>query len=382
MPAADPSEEHRQFRQSFRRFLEREVVPHYAGWEEDRIVPRDAYRAAGAAGFMGLDIPEEYGGAGVDDFRFNAIIHDEIGRAGVIGFGAGLTLHNDICVPYLVRYANEEQRRRWLPGCCSGELLTAVAMSEPGTGSDLAAIATRGRLDGDAYVVDGSKTFISNGINAELVITAVRTEADPRHRGLSLLVIEDGTPGFQRGRRLRKIGFHAQDTAELFFDAARVPCENLLGDPGRGFGYLSDNLAQERLSIAIACVTTARASVTGTLAYVGEREAFGRSIGSFQNTKFVLADAHTAVSMCEAFVERCIDRLNDGTLTPADAAMAKLAASEMQNAVIDDCLQLHGGYGFTEEYAIGRAYVDARVTRIYGGANEIMKEIIGRDLGL
>jgi alkylation response protein AidB-like acyl-CoA dehydrogenase len=378
----DPTPEHAHFRESFRRFVAREVVPHYAEWVRHGRVPRDVYQAAGAAGFMGMDVPEEYGGAGVEDFRFNAILHEEIGRAAVIGFGAGLTLHNDICVPYLLRYANEEQRARWLPGVVTGELLTAIAMSEPGTGSDLGAISTRGKRDAGVFRVRGTKTFISNGLNAELVITAVRTEEAPRHRGLSLLVVESGTPGFKRGRGLSKIGLHAQDTAELFFDDAAVSAENLLGEPGFGFVYLAEGLPKERLSIALAAITAARAAISGTVEYVQSREAFGRTLGSFQNTKFVLADAHTAVTVCQAYVDRCVERINEGSLTPTEAAMAKLYASEIQNRVVDDCLQLHGGYGYVDEYPIARAFVDARVTRIYGGANEIMKEIIGRELGL
>jgi alkylation response protein AidB-like acyl-CoA dehydrogenase len=375
-------DEHKQFAESFRRFLESEVVPHYDTWEREGIVPHEVFQRAGAAGFLGMEIPEEYGGAGVDDFWFNAVLHDEIGRTGMIGFGIGLTLHNDVCVPYFMRYASEEQRERWLPGIASGELLTAVAMTEPNTGSDLGAIATRGVLDGDSYVVSGSKTFVTNGINADLVIVAVRTEPAPKHRGLSLLVVERDAPGFERGRNLEKIGMHSQDTAELFFNNAVVPRANLLGEPGKGFGYLVENLPRERTSIALFGVAHARAAVEWTLPYVRERRAFGKPIGDFQVVRFALAEAHSEVEVAQAFVDRCVDKLNEDALTPEEAAIAKWWCTEVQARVIDKCLQLHGGYGYMAEYPIARAYTDARVTRIYGGTNEIMKEIISRGLGL
>jgi long-chain-acyl-CoA dehydrogenase len=374
------SEEHLLFRESFGHFLDSEVVPHYPEWEQEGIVPREIYRRAGENGFMGMEVPEEYGGVGIDDFWFNAMLHDEIGRTGVVGFGSGLTLHNDVCLPYFLHYANDEQKQRWLPGIVSGELLTAVAMTEPEAGSDLAGIATRGVLDGDHYVVNGSKTFITNGINADLVITAVRTEPEPRHAGLSLLIVERGTPGFERGRNLEKAGMHSQDTAELFFADARVPRANLLGEPGKGFLYLVQNLARERLSIAIAGVTAARGAVDWTLPYVRERRAFGKSIGDFQAVRHMLAEAHTETEVAGAFVDRCVDRLNAGTLSAEEAAMAKYWATEAQGSAIDKCVQIHGGYGYMLEYPVARAWADARVARIYGGTNEIMKEIIGRAL--
>lgn len=376
-------DEHEQFRQSFRAFLEREVVPRHDGWERDGIVPKSVLAAAGQAGFLGMEIPEELGGAGVDDFRFNVVLGEEICRAGVLGFGIGLTLHNDVCLPYFLEYASDEQRERWLPGIASGELVTAIAMTEPDTGSDLAAIATRAVRDGDVYRVDGAKTFITNGLNADLVIVAVRTSDEARpHDGLSLLVIERGTVGFDRGRNLEKIGMHAQDTAELFFSGAEVPMENLLGEEGQGFRYLTSNLPRERLSIAVTGVAAARAAVEWTLDYVRERRAFGKPIGAFQNTRFVLAQAETEVTVAQTFLDRCVMRLLNGRLTPEEAAMAKMWCSEMQGRVVDSCLQMHGGYGYMVEYPVARAYVDARVTRIYGGTNEIMREIVGRSLGI
>ena len=375
-------ETHELFRESFRAFVEREMVPHYDEWELAGIAPRSLYAAAGAHGFLAMAVPEELGGGGSDDFRFNAIIAEELARAGIGGAGLGLTLHNDICTPYFLAYCTDEQRARWLPGIASGELITAIAMTEPGTGSDLAAIATTARRDGDVYVVSGSKTFITNGINADLVITAVTTQPDARHAGITLLVLERGMAGFERGRNLDKIGLHSQDTAELFFDEVRVPVANRLGDEGEGFRYLTANLAQERLSIAVTGVATARQALAWTLAHVSERHAFGRPIGSFQNTQFVLAEVATEVEVTQAFVDRCVDRLCDGELSAADAAMAKWWATSVQQRTVDRCLQLFGGYGYMLDYPIARAYLDARVTTIYGGTNEIMKTIIARDLGL
>jgi len=376
------SDEHEQFRASFRTFLEREIEPHRDEWDRTGRVPHDAYRAAGAAGFLGIAVPEEYGGAGIDDFRFNAVQSEEIQRLGLMGFGMGLGLHNDLCLPYLLEFTDDEQKARWLPGVVSGELLPSIAMTEPGTGSDLAGIATSAIRDGDHYRVDGAKTFISSGLNTNLVIAAVKTDPTERHRGLSLIVVEGDTPGFERGRKLEKIGLPAQDTAELFFTDARVPVENLLGEEGQGFRYLSRNLAQERMSIAIQGVAAADAAIAWTVDYVRERKAFGKPIGTLQNTRFVLAELRTEVDVAQAFVDRCVEELSDGTLSPEDAAKAKWWCSEMQGRVVDRCLQLFGGYGYMTEYPIARAYQDARITRIYGGTTEIMKEIIGRSMDL
>jgi len=374
--------EHEDFRASWRTFIEREVAPHYEQWERDGVVPREMFAKAGEYGFLGMAVPEEHGGAGVDDFRFNVVLSEEAQLAGVGSAHLGMSVHSDICLPYFMRYATEEQRRRWLPGLASGELIAAIAMTEPGTGSDLAGIAATAVRDGDEYVVNGAKTFITNGINADLVITAVRTDRGERHRGLSLLVVEGDTPGFERGRNLEKIGIHAQDTAELFFDDARVPAENLLGNEGEGFAYLVSNLPQERLSIAVAGVAAAEAALRWTIEYVRERRAFGTPIGSFQNTRFELAEMRTEVDVGQAYVDRCVEALNAGELTAEDAAGAKWWCTELQGRVVDRCLQLHGGYGYMLEYPIARAYADARVTRIYGGSNEIMKEIVGRAMNL
>ena len=374
--------EHEDFRESFRRFVEREVVPHYETWERDGIVPREVFAAAGSHGFLAMSVPEELGGAGVDDFRFNVVIDEETMRAGVAGFGLGVTLHNDICLPYVLHGTTREQQERWLPGVASGELITAVAMTEPGTGSDLAGIATRAVRDGDHYVVNGAKTFITNGINADLVITAVRTDPAQKHRGLSLLMLERGMEGFERGRNLEKVGLHSQDTAELFFTDVRVPVANRLGEEGEGFARLTGNLAQERLSIAVAGLAAASAALDWTLDYVRERRAFGQALGAFQATRFTLAEVRTEIEVTQAFVDQCVLELDRGELSAERAAMAKLWCTELQGRVVDRCVQLHGGYGYMLEYPIARAYADARVTRIYGGASEIMKEIVGRSMGL
>jgi alkylation response protein AidB-like acyl-CoA dehydrogenase len=376
---------HEDFRESFRTFLEREVIGEegrYGEWERDGIVPRAVFATAGQGGFLGMAVPERYGGAGAEDFRFNLVIGEETQRAGVGSFGLGITLHNDICLPYFLRYCTEEQRERWLPGIASGELITALAMTEPGIGSDLAGMTTRARREGDHYLVDGTKTFITNGINADLVIVAVKTDPSERHRGISLIVLERGMEGFSRGRNLEKVGQHAQDTAELSFDEVNVPVENLLGEEGEGFRHLVANLPQERLSIAGSAIAAAEAAIEWTLDYVRERQAFGQPIGSFQNSRFKLAEMYTETEIGRTFIDRCVRELDAGELTAEDAAMAKWWSTELQGRVVDQCLQLHGGYGFMLEYPIARAFADARVTRIYGGSNEIMKEIIGRSMGL
>ncbi len=375
--------EHDLFRTSFRQFVEKEIAPHHSEWEEAGIVDRDLFRAAGSHGFLGMAVPETYGGGGSDDFRYNVVISEETQRAGVAGAGLGISLHNDICLPYFLRYCNDEQRRRWLPGIAAGELITAIAMTEPGIGSDLASMSTTAIRDGDAYLVNGSKTFITNGINADLVITAVKTDPTERHRGMSLLVLERGMEGFERGRNLDKLGLHSQDTAELFFTDVRVPTANLLGDEeGRGFFQLVANLPQERLSIAVAGVAAARAALDMTIAYVKERKAFGQPVGSFQHSRFTLAELATEIEIGQAFIDKCVTALNATTLTAEEASMAKWWCTELQKRTVDRCLQLHGGYGYMNEYPIARAYADARVTTIYGGTTEIMKEIIGRSLGL
>jgi alkylation response protein AidB-like acyl-CoA dehydrogenase len=373
--------EHIAFADAVRTFLDKEVVPHYLEWERDGITPREVFTAAGRNGFLGMAIPETFGGGGIDDYRFNQALGEQVGYAGVTGTGLGITLHNDICLPYFLAYCTDEQKQRWLPGIAAGSLITAVAMTEPGAGSDLSGIRTTAVRDGDDYVVNGAKTFITNGINADLMITAVRT-SEEKHRGLTLLVLERGLAGFERGRNLAKVGLHSQDTAELSFTDVRVPVANRFGEEGEGFFQLVANLPQERTSIAIAGLAAARAAFDQTVAYVRERRAFGTSIGTFQNTRFVLAEIATEIDVAQAFLDQCVRALTDGELTVEDAAKAKWWCTELQGRVIDRCVQLHGGYGYMLEYPIARAFADARVTRIYGGATEIMKEIIGRSLSL
>jgi alkylation response protein AidB-like acyl-CoA dehydrogenase len=374
-------DEHQMFREAFRTFLEREMVPHREEWDEAQIMDRKVFRKAGESGFLGMAVPEEYGGAGVKDFRYNQVIIEEICKADMFGAGLGLTLHNDVCMPYFLDYCNDEQKARWLPGIASGELITAVGMTEPGIGSDLASMSTTAIRDGDTYVVNGSKTFITNGINSDLVITAVKTDPTQRHTGMSLLILERGMEGFERGRNLDKVGLHAQDTAELFFNDVRVPVANRIGEEGEGFKLLVKNLPQERLSIAIAGVAHARTVLDWTVEYCKERTAFGQPIGSFQNSRFWLAEMQTEVTIGETFMDRCVLALNEGTLTAEEAAMAKWWGTELQKRVADTCVQLHGGYGYMNEYPVARAYQDCRVTTIYGGTTEIMKEIIGRSMG-
>ena len=373
--------EHIAFGEAVRAFIDKEMVPNFLEWEQIGSAPRELFQVAGQNGFLGMAVPEEYGGGGVSDFRFNQAMNEQMAYAGVTGAGLGLTLHNDTCLPYFLTYATDQQRRRWLPGIASGELITAVAMTEPGAGSDLSGIRTSAVRDGGEYIVNGSKTFITNGINADLVITAVRTGPD-RHRGLSLLILERGMPGFERGRNLQKIGMHSQDTAELSFTDVRVPLANLLGKENEGFFQLVAKLPQERMSIAVAGVAEARAAFENTLRYVQERRAFGQPIGSFQHSRFVLAEIATEIDVTQTFIDRCVDDLNAGELSAPDAAKAKWWATELQGRVVDRCLQLHGGYGYMLEYPVARAFTDARVTRIYGGTTEIMKDVIGKSLGL
>jgi len=373
--------DHEDFRQSVRGWLEEEVVPFHDDWERAGIVPRELWTAAGAQGLLGIAMDERYGGGGVRDFRWSCVLSEELTRVGASGVGFGL--HNDVVGPYLRDLATEEQQQRWLPGFCAGELITAIAMTEPGAGSDLQGIRTTARRDGDAWVLTGSKTFITNGINADLVVVVARTAADgPASRGLSLLVVERGMDGFTRGRNLDKVGLHAQDTAELFFDDVRVPAANLLGTQDRGFAHLMENLPQERLHIAVSAVASAETVLALTVEYVTTRTAFGRPVGSFQHSRFVLAELQTEVTIARTFVDECVRQLDAGDLTATDAAMAKWWTTELQHKVADRCLQLHGGYGYMSEYRVSKAWRDSRVQSIYGGTNEIMKEIVGRSMGL
>jgi alkylation response protein AidB-like acyl-CoA dehydrogenase len=373
--------EHDDFRDMVRAWAERTVAPFHAQWEKDGIVPRDVWLSGGKQGLLGMALDEQYGGGGVRDFRYNAVLDEELVRIGASGVGFGL--HNDVVAPYLDHLATEEQKQRWLPGFCSGELITAIAMTEPGAGSDLQGISTTARRDGDGWVLNGSKTFITNGINADLVIVVARTDPGAAGaKGLSLLVVERDMPGFSRGRNLEKVGLKAQDTAELFFDDVRVPAENLLGGENRGFLHLMENLPQERLSIAVGAVAAVERVLSLTIEYVTSRQAFGRPVSSFQNTRFVLAELQTEATIARTFVDECVRQLDTGELTATDAAMAKWWTTELQNKVADRCLQLHGGYGYMDEYPVSKAWRDSRVQSIYGGTNEIMKEIIGRSMGL
>jgi alkylation response protein AidB-like acyl-CoA dehydrogenase len=372
--------EHEAFRATARTFLERECVPHHKQWEADGIVPREIWVEAGKQGLLGMGVPEEYGGGGVEDFRYNVVLGEEIARARCSGIG--FPLHNDVVQPYLLKLATKEQKDRWLPGFCSGELITAIAMTEPGAGSDLQGIRTTAVRDGDHYIVNGSKTFITNGINADLVITVVKTDPAGGAKGTSLLVIERGMPGFTRGRNLEKIGLKAQDTAELFFDDVRVPVANLLGQENGGFFHLMEALPQERLAIAVYAVAAVELVLEQTLEYCKTRKAFGRPIGSFQNSRFTLAELATEATIARTFLDKCIRLHLEGRLSISDAAMAKWWTTELQTKVVNTCLQLHGGYGYMSEYPIAQAFLDSRIQTIYGGTTEIMKEIIGRSLGV
>ena len=376
------TEEHMLFRDAFRHFVEKEMVPYNEQWEKDGEVSRELWLKAGQQGFLGMSVPEEYGGAGVDDFRYSAIIAEETVRAGVASAGQGMGLHNDITLPYFMAYANEEQKRRWLPGMCAGELITAIAMTEPNTGSDLAAVRSMAMRQGDHYLLNGQKTFITNGILSDVVIVVAKTNLEMRHKGISLLVVERGMEGFKRGRKLEKMGLKAQDTAELYFEDVEVPVANLLGEEGRGFYYLMRQLAQERLSVAVLAVAACETALEITLEYCKERTAFGQPIGSFQNSRFKLAEMKTETEIARVYVDHSIEELNAGELSPESAAMAKWWTSELQKRVVDSCVQLHGGYGYMLEYPIARMYLDARVQSIYAGTNEIMKEIIGRSMGV
>ena len=362
-------------------FAAKEVAPHIDAWEDAGLAPREIFAAAGSLGLLGFAAPEEFGGLGAKDFRYNQIMIERFMSAHAGNVGLSFAVHNDICLPYLAEVGTTDQRARWLPGFVAGELIAAIGMTEPGAGSDVAAIRTSGVDAGDHFVVNGAKTFITNGQNADLLITAVRTSPD-RHHGLTLMVLERGMAGFDRGRNLDKLGLHCQDTSELSFTDVVVPKANVLGEVGGGFEYLMRNLPQERMQIAVGSLGRARAALDWTVDYVRQRVAFGKPIGALQNTRFALADIATEIAVTEAFVDRCVIQLNHGRLTAADAAKAKLWATEMEFRVLDGCQQLFGGYGYMREYPIARAAIDARVTRVYGGTSEIMREIIGRDMAL
>ncbi|MGG3562311.1 acyl-CoA dehydrogenase family protein [Neobacillus rhizosphaerae] len=373
--------DHEIFRQSLRKFLEKEAYPFYEQWEEDRMIPRSFWKKMGEQGFLCPDIDEKYGGSEVD-WGFAVVINEELERvgSGLIGIG----LHNDIVVPYITAYGTAEQKQRWLPKCVTGEIITAIAMTEPGTGSDLANIKTTAKLDGDHYIVNGQKTFITNGIQSDLVVVAVKTDlqAVPKHKGVSLLVIERDTPGFSRGRKLNKVGLHCQDTAELIFEDCRVPKENLLGEEGKGFLYLMEKLQQERLLVAIGAQTASEVMLKMTIDYVKSREAFGRPVSQFQNTQFKIVEMATEIEMGRAFLDQLIAEHIEGKNVVTKVSMAKWKLTDIAKRIASECMQLHGGYGYMEEYEIARRFRDIPVSSIYAGTNEIMKTIIAKNLGL
>lgn len=375
------NEEHKIFRKSLRKFLDKEAYPFYEQWEEDRMIPRSFWKKMGDQGFLCPDIDEKYGGSEVD-WGFAVVINEELERvgSGLVGIG----LHNDIVVPYITSYGTEEQKQRWLPKCVTGEIITAIAMTEPGTGSDLANIKTTAKLDGDHYIVNGQKTFITNGIQSDLIVVAVKTDllAVPKHKGVSLLVIERDAPGFSRGRKLNKVGLHSQDTAELIFEDCRVPKENLLGEEGKGFLYLMEKLQQERLLVAIGAQTASEVMLKMTMDYVKSREAFGRPVSQFQNTQFKIVEMATEIEMGRAFLDQLIAEHIEGKDVVTKVSMAKWKLTDIAKRVAAECMQLHGGYGYMEEYEIARRFRDIPVSSIYAGTNEIMKTIIAKNLGL
>lgn len=373
-------EDHERFRASVREFVAREVSPKLEKWEEDRLIGRETWHAAAEHGLVGIAVPETFGGGATADYRFRCVIIEELLAANAAALANSFTLQDDVVLPYILGLADHSQQRRWLPGLTSGDIIGAIAMTEPAAGSDLQGIRSTATRDGDDWILNGAKTFISNGINADLVIVLCRTNDGPGSSALSLLVVERGMEGFERGRKLRKLGLNAQDTAELSFTDVRVPDANLLGQEGKGFGYLMTNLPLERLSVAYQSLAASRAAIAWTLGYIKDRKAFGKSLSSFQNTQFELADMVTELDVFEAYMDKSVQMLNGGELSPVDAAKGKYWGSELQKRIVDRCLQLFGGYGYMLEYPIARAYADARVQTIYGGTSEIMKTIIGRDV--
>ncbi|HSC84143.1 MAG TPA: acyl-CoA dehydrogenase family protein [Pseudomonas sp.] len=371
------SHEHEQFRESVRKFFEQEAVPYHAQWEKDGHIDRALWNKAGEAGMLCSHIPEEYGGMSAD-FLYSAVVIEEQARLGLTG--VGFSLHSDIAAPYILHYGSEELKQRYLPKMVSGEVVTAIAMTEPGTGSDLQGVKTTALLDGDEYVINGSKTFITNGWQADMVIVVAKTDPKGGSKGISLFLVDTDTPGFSRGKRLEKVGMKAQDTSELFFQDVRIPKANLLGKEGMGFVYLMQELPQERLTVGVGAIASAEAAIKWTLDYTRERKAFGRAVSDFQNTRFKLAEMTTEVQIGRVFVDRCLELHLNGKLDVPTAAMLKYWGTDLQCKVIDECVQLHGGYGYMWEYPIARAWADSRVQRIYAGTNEIMKEIISRAL--
>ena len=374
-------EDHEAFRDSCTAFLEKHVRPNVDQYADDKALPREFWLAAGADGFLGLGIPEEFGGAEAGDFRFNAVLDEELSKINA-ALASCVGIHSDIAVPYLVDLCTQEQKERWLPKCVTGEIVTAIAMTEPGGGSDLAALRTTAVREGDEWVINGSKTFITNGYSADLVITAVRTSPDKGARGITLFAIEASDPGFSRGHKLNKVGQNEADTSELFYENVRVGDDRIIGEVDHGFIYMMERLPQERLSCAVSNIAHAKQILTETIQYAKDRHAFKQPIGSFQHNKFLLAELVTKIEVAEAYVDAAVDAHSRGEATAIDAAKAKWWSSDVQNDVLDHCVQLHGGYGYMNEYRVARAWRDARVTKIWAGSNEIMKELIGRDLGL
>ncbi len=374
-------EDHEAFRASVRGFLDRDVVPNWDSYIENKQFPREMWKAFGAQGLLGLEIPEQYGGSEAGDFRYNAVLAEEVGRVSM-SLGSCHGIHADIVAPYLVELTTEEQRERWLPGFVSGDILCAIAMTEPSGGSDLAALKTTAVRDGDDWILNGSKTFITNGYSADVVVVAARTSPEKKAKGISLFGVEAGMDGFTRGRKLDKVGQDESDTAELFFEDVRVPAANLIGELDKGFIHMMTWLPQERLSNAVGNLAQARQVLDETLAYIQERKAFGQPIGAFQHNKFLAAELVTKVEVTQAFLDQAVLAHTKGELSPIDAAKVKWWAADIQNDVIDHCVQLYGGYGYMNEYRVARAWRDARVSKIWAGSNEIMKELIGRDLGL
>lgn len=375
------TQEHKMFREALGKFLDKEMVPYYEQWEKDMIVPKAAWKQFGDYGYLCPDIPEEYGGAGAD-FLYNVIIVEEIGKRGLQGIY--VRSHNDVCAPYITKFGTEEQKKKYLPGCCTGDTVLAIGFTEPGAGSDLAAIRTTAKKEGDYYIVNGSKTFISSGINADLIILAVKTDSQikPAHKGISLLLVERDTPGFERGKQLRKIGMHAQDTAELFFDNAKVPVANLLGEEGKGFYYLMQKLQQERLSSSLDNLAKAERSLELTKQYVTERSLFGRTLNQFQNTQHVLAKCEVEIVTTRIMADQMILQHINGVNASHETSVLKYYSSEMCWRVADQCLQLFGGYGYCEEYPIAKQFVDSRIGRIFAGTSEVMLNIIAQGMGL
>ena len=373
-------DDHQAFRASVREFVERQILPYTDEFIANHGWPRELWLEAGKQGFLGLEVPEEYGGSAAGDWRFNAVLIEELAKVNM-ALASCFGIHFDIVAPYLVELTTEEQKRRWLPGFCSGEILTAIAMTEPSGGSDLAALRTTAVRDGDDWILDGSKTFITNGYSADLVVVAARTSPEKKARGITLFAVEAGMEGFSRGHKLDKVGQPESDTAELFFDRVRVPAANVLGEIDGGFIHMMERLPQERLDVAVTGIAHCAQILTETISYAHERTAFGQPIGAFQHNKFLLAELVTRVEVTQAFLDQCTLAHTQGRLTAVDAAKAKWWATQVQNDVLDACLQVHGGYGYMNEYRVGRAWRDARVSMIYAGSNEIMKELIGRDLG-